>query len=190
MTRICLLLFLCLFLLTGCSQGSSSSVESAQDKAPPTKTFESPSLSFDYPGNLFEKTSTNGNIIFMATTLDPAEDQNNLTYYDLQELVVLNVIQKIEPQVSNIEQLRQKNLRDIQQLGKVSIISGNRLLQKDTPVLEYTLNSPQGSFHIKQYLHYTKNGDTLVVSLSTPQDNWHNITDVVKTVEKSLHFKE
>lgn len=126
----------------------------------------------------------------MATSLDPAEDQNNLTYYDLQELVVLNVVQKIEPQVLNPEQLRQTNLRDVQQLGKVAIISDNKLLQTDTPILEYTLSSPQGSFHIKQYLHCTKNSDTLVVSLSTPGDNWHNITDVVKTLENSLHFKE
>lgn len=182
------MLSLCLLLLAGCSQETSSTI--TQNKTLPTKSFTYPSLSFNYPGNLFEKTPTNGQIIFAATTLDPAENPNNITYYDLQELIVLNVIKKIEPQVLNVEQLRQANLKDIQHLGKVKIISDKEFLHKDIPVLEYILTIPQGSFHFKQFLHYTKNGDSLVVSLSTPEDNWHNITAVVTTIEKSLHFTE
>lgn len=186
MLRLSLLVVFCFCLLGGCSPGSKSS--STLEQAPPRQSFQCPALSFDYPGTLFPKHSTNGQVIFQATSLDPADGPNNLTHYDLQELIILNVVQKFQSDAPNTIELQQANLRDLEQLGNITLISTAERLQDDIPILEYILSSPQGSLHMKQYFHCS-GGDIFTITISTPEDNWTNISDTVETLERTLEFK-
>ena len=185
MARI--LIFLCLcFCLMGCSPTIGLFPKSDKPSTPSTlKKFTSDFLTFQYPGYLYEKKPTHGNVIFTATNLDPEESLNNLTYYDLQGLIIINVIQKIQTKHMDAGELLRASIEEVKQLGKVEFISKDTPLKDGTPVLEYILTSPQTSLHLKQYF-YCHEGEGYVVTISTPTENWSTISDALNILEKSL----
>lgn len=153
----------------------------------PLKEFTSDFLTFQYPGYLYEKKQANGNVIFTANNLDPEESINNLSYYDLQELITLNAIRKIQSQPMDTKEFLQASIDDIKQLGKVEFITKGKTLKNGILVLEYILASPYTSLHLKQYF-YCQQGDTYVVTISTPAENWSKVTEITNILERSLNF--
>lgn len=153
----------------------------------PSKKFTSESLTFQYPGYLYEKNLSNGSVLFTATNLNPEESLNNLSYYDLQELVIINVVKKIQTQKMDTDEFIKSSINEIKQLGKVEFITRDKILKDGIFVLEYILASPQIELHLKQYF-YCYEGDSYVVTISTPAKNWSKINEVTDTLEKSLSF--
>ncbi|AEF94278.1 hypothetical protein Desca_1422 [Desulfotomaculum nigrificans CO-1-SRB] len=174
------------FMLLGCSNTRMTSSEVSEEIKP--KKYDTPAIEFLYPANLFPKPSANGNVIFCATSIDPDENINNLTYNELRDLIVINVVQKHANRPINSEELRKIGMEDIKELGRVEFIDTKTLLQDNIPVLEFIVSNPQTSLHMKQYFHANE-GEEYVISISTSRENWPYINSTIAMFEKSIKFK-
>ncbi len=192
-----LLLLLLTLLLPGCTDNEiktltepkqqdtvkqSEGVKTPEQKIIPSfsiKTYSTPFIEFDYPADWDE--SDEGYFY--------EKDTIKVIIGDMEKGTCITVKQKFDKSINSADQARTEFIELCDSMQNIEYIDKESFLNGNIAILEGIV---YGRFeaHAKEYFWNNGDGKTYQIEISTNNDNWDNLREIIQVFEQSIKFKK
>jgi hypothetical protein len=163
-----------------------------------TKTYETSFIKFDYPASWFENQFNENYILYCVSNYpnpdfydlsDPKqlEKHKKIIEQPLTSITIKRLDIEMKDSAKDVEDAKSKYIDYCNPIQQIEVLDNERYLTNNIGVLEAKAYQGTSVFHCNNYIH-VKGTQIYCLELTTDEDNWDNIKEIVQVLEQSLEF--